>query len=92
MAREYELYVPDELLGGVWANALGVDVGDHEITFDFVRLDFSTGSPPEHALLVARVALPPALLERVIRRAEQAIADYSAKVGKESFGGTTEAL
>lgn len=41
---------------GVWANAADITESLHEITLDFVRMDYATGDPPTRGMVVARVA------------------------------------
>ncbi len=40
-----EIIVQPEHLAGVWSNFAQVHHSEHEFTLDFVRLDYSAGSP-----------------------------------------------
>lgn len=79
--------IPYEHAGGVWANHVDVILGEHEVTLDFVRLDFRTGMPPTEGIVVARVACPPAVVGRLIRLAAAGLDEYSSRLGEESFDG-----
>jgi hypothetical protein len=53
-------------MAGVWANWAQVHHSEHEFTIDFVRLDYSSGSPPKRGIVVARVAVSPLFITQLI--------------------------
>jgi len=61
---ELIVVVPAAHQAGVWANSAAVQVGDHEVTVDFVRVDESVD--PNIGTVVARVAMSPKLLRQLI--------------------------
>lgn len=74
---EYEIVVPPELVGGVYANFLGVWHTAHEFT-----LDFATLIPDERlALGVSRVRVAPTIVFDVSRRISDALARYEQEHG-----------
>ena len=86
MADPPRILVPREHLGGVWANHVDVILGEHELTFDFVRLDFRDRSPPVRGLVVARVACPLELGGPLRRIIKQRVEEYSARRARGAFG------
>ena len=72
--------MPAELIAGVWANEVRVDLGEQEFTIDFARLDYSTGNPPKRGVFVARVAYGPILVTRLIERLETAWQSYAESI------------
>jgi hypothetical protein len=61
---EAQIYLPQEQMGGVWANFARVSHSEHEFTLDFVRLDFS--SRPVSGVVVARVGVSPLFITQLI--------------------------
>ena len=66
-----------ETLAGVWANDVLVTLGEQEFTLDFIRLDYSTGSPPQRGVHVARVACGPLLVTRLLDELDRAWQSYA---------------
>lgn len=62
--NEVEVRLPANIEPGVWANAATVKRSDHELTIDFVRLDY--GAEPLTGVIVARVNTSPKLVEQLI--------------------------
>jgi hypothetical protein len=60
--RAFEFDVPEELVPGVYANALGVWFTGHEFTFDF-----AVREPLEAGRVVSRIRLPPTAILQVLR-------------------------
>ncbi|MDE0267513.1 MAG: DUF3467 domain-containing protein [Acidimicrobiaceae bacterium] len=54
-----------ELFGGVWANFARVSHSPHEITIDFIRLDYSTVNPRQ-GVVVQRVNISPLFAKQLI--------------------------
>lgn len=79
---ELVVVVPAAHQAGVWANAFSVDVSDHEVTVDFVRVDHSVD--PNVGTVVARVAMSPKLLGQIVDGLTETWDAYAA--------GVTEAL
>ena len=86
MAEPPRIVVPREHLGGVWANHVDVILGEHELTFDFVRLDFRDGTPPRRGVVVARVACSIEVAGPVGKTVEERVDEYSAKRARGAFG------
>lgn len=53
-----QIYLPPEMLAGVWANWAQVSHSLHEFTLDFVRID-GTAPAPGRGIVVARVSVSP---------------------------------
>lgn len=68
----------EEMAGGVWANLVGVSHSPYEFTLDFIRLDFTTGSPME-GVVVQRVNMSPLLVMQLITTLQRNWDDYAAK-------------
>lgn len=60
--QEIEVVVPEDLLGGVWANFVRSNQTPHEITLDFCRFDPMVAG---RMILVARVSFSPVLLAQL---------------------------
>ena len=60
-----QIYLPPEMLAGVWANMAQVSHTLHEFTLDFVRLD-GTAPPPGRGIVVARVSVSPLFITQLI--------------------------
>jgi hypothetical protein len=77
---EYEIAIPRELLGGVYANFLSVWHTPLEFT-----LDFCVAEPPAgdvtHVLGVARVRVPVAIIFDVIRGLNEIMTRYEEQFG-----------
>ena len=56
------LFVPPELLAGVFANDVHIFVDPEHVTLDFVRVDPRN---PREGVVVARVAVPPSYILRL---------------------------
>jgi Protein of unknown function (DUF3467) len=67
MEPELRLVVPTDQAAGVWANLALAKETPHEITLDFFRTDPHV----PRAMLVARVAISPILLVRLIQLLEE---------------------
>ena len=64
--RETQILLPEAQLAGVWSNFARVSHSEHEFTLDFVRLDYSAGTPPAHGVVVARVSFSPLFVTQLI--------------------------
>jgi hypothetical protein len=64
--HQLQILMDQDQLAGVWANFARVSHSEHEFTLDFVRLDYSQGSPPRHGLVVARVSVSPLFVTQLI--------------------------
>jgi len=62
-----EIIIEPSQQAGVWANFARVSHSEHEFTLDFVRLDYSEGSPPRRGIVVARVAFSPLFVLQLIQ-------------------------
>jgi hypothetical protein len=68
-----------------------VNHSEHEFTIDFVRLDYSSGSPPSKAIVVARVAVSPLFIMQLIDALNRNWRLYAEKaMPKEVRGEGTE--
>jgi hypothetical protein len=54
-----EIIIEPDQFAGVWANFARVSHSEHEFTLDFIRMDYSQGSPPRRGIVVARVGFSP---------------------------------
>ncbi len=74
--HELKIKVPDELLGGVYANQMVVRHSREEFLIDFINL-----FPPE-GVVNARVIVSPGHLKRMIRALQDNLERYEAQFGK----------
>ena len=61
-----EIIIEPAQLAGVWANFARVTHSEHEFTLDFIRMDYSEGSPPKRGIVVARIAFSPLFVLQLI--------------------------
>ena len=73
--HEFDVWLPPEQEGGVWANDIEVSFSEHEFTLDFIRLDH----PRQRGVVVARVAISPGLMTRVIDLLGPVWSDYAGR-------------
>jgi hypothetical protein len=90
MATPPRILVPREHLGGVWANHVDVILGEHELTFDFARLDYRDGSPALRGVVVARVACSMEVAGPLNKLVDEHIKEYSARRARGAFGEESE--
>jgi len=77
--HQVELILQPEDMAGVWANWAQVNHSEHEFTIDFIRMDYSTGSPPRRGIVVARVAVSPLFITQLIEALNTNWAMYAEK-------------
>lgn len=63
--QQPEVFLPPDMLAGVWANWAQVSHSLHEFTLDFVRMD-ATFPPPGRGIVVARVSVSPLFITQLI--------------------------
>jgi hypothetical protein len=74
---DYEIAVPPELLGGVYANLLGVWHTAHEFT-----LDFAAAMSQEDGMLgVSRIRVAPTVVFEMMQNINRELAIYEQKFG-----------
>ncbi len=73
--QEIPIKVPDELLGGVYANQMIVRHTREEFVLDFVSLI------PPAGVVNARVIVSPGHLKRMIRALQENLGRYEARFG-----------
>lgn len=61
--QEAQIFLPPEMLAGVWANWAQVSHSVHEFTLDFVRMD---STAPGRGIVVARVSVSPLFVTQLI--------------------------
>jgi hypothetical protein len=84
--RTWNIILPPEQMGGVWANFAQVSCSDYEFTLDFCRLDFSQ-SPPK-GVVVARVSVSPLFITQLIDALQINWEKYAeSAMPREVFGG-----
>ncbi len=54
----FNIMMPPQMLGGVWANYAQINQSDYEFTVDFIRLDYSASV----GVAVARVSMSPLMV------------------------------
>ncbi len=94
---QYELRVPPELEGGVYANFLGVWHTAHEFTLDFAATlpAEPTETPDGPALRVpcrvtARIKVPPTLVFEILKALNTNMTGYEQRFGEISRPGDAE--
>jgi hypothetical protein len=86
--HDAEILFDRDRLAGYWANDTRVILSRHEITLDFLRVDFGRSQPRPRAVLVARIACSPIALVRLTEKIERAIALYTeSEISREVPGG-----
>lgn len=85
-----QIVIQPEHLGGVWANFAQVTHSEHEFTLDFVRLDYSQGSPPRRGIVVARIAFSPLFVLQLIQALQSNWANYAEKAMPKEVRGDRE--
>jgi hypothetical protein len=78
--QNFQITLPEEMAGGVWANFATVSHSPYEFTIDFVRLDFarSQGSQTP-GNVVARVNLSPLMVSQLMEALEGNWQRYAAR-------------
>jgi hypothetical protein len=83
---DYEIAVPPELLGGVYANLLGVWHTEHEFT-----LDFASAISQEGGILgVSRIRVAPTVVFELMQNINRELAIYEQKYGAIRRPGANE--
>jgi hypothetical protein len=86
-----EIIIEPHQLAGVWANFARVTHSEHEFTLDFVRMDYSEGTPPRRGIVVARVGFSPLFVLQLIEALNSNWAMYAQKaMPKEVRGNGTD--
>lgn len=88
----FELQIPPELEGGVYANFLSIWHSPHEFTFDFAvtQPPVTAGEDPNDPAspvtvpcrVVARLKIPPALVFDIMRALNQNMTGYEQSFGE----------
>ena len=73
----FDFDVPEELVAGAYANALGVWFTGHEFTFDF-----AVREPLETGRVVSRIRLPPTAILEVLRIMSSEMSRYEETYGE----------
>ena len=73
-----QILINEAQLAGVWANWAQVSHSIHEFTLDFVRMDF-TGGTPGRGVVVARVSVSPLFVTQLIEALEENWKKYAEK-------------
>lgn len=79
-SNSFQISLPEEMAGGVWANFATVSHSPYEFTIDFVRLDFArreNESTPGN--VVARVNLSPLMVTQLMDALETNWKKYAAR-------------
>lgn len=88
---QLEIVLQPDQMAGVWANFAQVNHSEHEFTIDFVRLDYSSGSPPTRGIVVARVAVSPLFITQLVDALNRNWASYAEKAMPKEVRGDEEA-
>jgi hypothetical protein len=81
-----EIFLPPDMLAGVWANWAQVSHSLHEFTLDFVRVD-STAPPPGRGIVVARVSVSPLFVTQLIDALTENWQKYAEKALPQEVDG-----
>ncbi|MDX1388731.1 MAG: DUF3467 domain-containing protein [Acidobacteriota bacterium] len=73
--REVSIKIPDEVLGGVYANQMMVTHTREEFVLDLINL------LPPHGVVNARVIVSPGHLKRMIRALQENLSRYEQRFG-----------
>jgi len=78
---ELNITIPQEMVGGVWANFAAVRHSPYEFTLDFVRVGFGDVGPgePLTGMVVARVNLSPLLVAQLMDALQTNWDTYASK-------------
>lgn len=75
--QSFQIGMPQEMVGGVWANFAVVSHSPFEFTIDFVRLNFA--QQPPSGIAVARVNLSPLFVRQLMDALELNWARYAER-------------
>ena len=85
--QEPSIVTDNDRLAGVWATEADAVYADETFTIDFIRIDPFV-PPPGRGIRVARVALPPQPLSRLLDRLEYLWSEYARTfLPRELYGG-----
>lgn len=73
--NEFEVILPEDEMGGVWANFARVSHTPHEFTLDFIR----TESDGSRGIVVSRVSVSPLFVSQFIEALNQNWSKYAEK-------------
>jgi hypothetical protein len=73
--REVSIKIPDQVLGGVYANQMMVTHTREEFVLDLINL------LPPHGVVNARVIVSPGHLKRMIRALQENLGRYESRFG-----------
>jgi len=73
--REISIKIPDQVLGGVYANQMMVTHTREEFVLDLINL------LPPHGVVNARVIVSPGHLKRMIRALQENLERYESRFG-----------
>ena len=78
--NSFQISLPEEMAGGVWANFATVSHSPYEFTIDFVRLDFARREQDRTpGNVVARVNLSPLMVTQLMDALETNWKKYAAR-------------
>ena len=78
--NSFQISLPEEMAGGVWANFATVSHPPYEFTIDFVRLDFARREQDRTpGNVVARVNLSPLMVTQLMDALETNWKKYAAR-------------
>ena len=94
---QLEIFCPDDLADGVYANGLSSWFTRHDFTLDFlVNLptqpgvdEFGNATVRQPLRVVARVKIPPAILFHLMQNLNQSLTQYEAQFGPIPSDGPT---
>ncbi len=61
-----QIFMPQQMMAGVWANAASVTHSLHEFTLDFFRMDYDQAGNPLQGVVVARVNMSPLFVSQLL--------------------------
>jgi Protein of unknown function (DUF3467) len=76
-SQQAQIVMPQEHLGGVYANWARVAHSQHEFTIDFVRMEYA--SQPRQGVVVARVSVSPLFITQLIDALQQNWQSYAKR-------------
>lgn len=76
-SADMRIYGGRDAQGGIWSNFALVSHSPHELTIDFIRLDYATRNPTE-GVMVQRVNMSPLLANQLIEALTETLDEYAA--------------
>jgi hypothetical protein len=79
---DFEVRVPGELVGGVYAHALAAWSTAHEFTLDYAVAEEEPAGEPVTLRVVARIRVPVTMMFEMLRTLNDSLTQYERRFGE----------